>query len=170
MPQDDRTELFYWVDEDDQELGSITRAEAHSGSKKIHRAVAILVQNPEGTKVLLQKRSEQKDMDPGLWSYSVGGHVQYGKEYQETAEREMVEELGIGAPLTLVMKRLEIVEDEREYTTFFLATVSEETPLTLDPYEISETRWVKVKDLKSFIEHNQVASSTVEALSATGYL
>ena len=91
---DNQGELFYWVDEKDQELGCITRREAHSGSLKIHRGVWILVYSGTG-ELFLQKRSLTKDNNPGLWSLSVGGHATYGQTYKIAAAREMKEELGI---------------------------------------------------------------------------
>ena len=47
MPLDDQSELFYWVDENDQVISSITRAEAHSGTNKIHRGVGIFIFIPD---------------------------------------------------------------------------------------------------------------------------
>ena len=101
---DDQQELFYWVDEQDRVLGSITRAEAHGGSFKIHRGIWVMVFNRNG-ELFLQKRSLSKDLHAGLWSISVGGHVTYDQTYEEAARREFVEELGIKAsPLKLLGK------------------------------------------------------------------
>jgi isopentenyldiphosphate isomerase len=46
MPLDNASEQFYWVDEQDHVLGSMTRQEAHSGTKKIHRAVVVFIFTP----------------------------------------------------------------------------------------------------------------------------
>src|SRR3989344_5738458 len=94
---DDLDELFYWVDENDRELGKITRREAHSGSFKIQRAIWVMVFNGQG-KLFLQKRSLTKDLKPGVWSLSACGHVTYGQTYDEAAIREFEEELGVNAP------------------------------------------------------------------------
>lgn len=45
--------------------------------------------------VLLQKRSKEKDSFPGCYDISSAGHVEAGKEYLESAVREIKEELGI---------------------------------------------------------------------------
>ncbi len=91
---DDQTELFTHVDNHDQVIGAITRAEAHAGSFKIHRGVWILVFN-DRDELFLQKRSLTKDSNPGMWSMSVGGHVTYGQTYKEAVRREFMEELGV---------------------------------------------------------------------------
>ena len=47
--------------------------------------------------VLLQLRSREKDVYPGCFDISSAGHVDAGDDYQETALRELWEELGIAA-------------------------------------------------------------------------
>lgn len=47
--------------------------------------------------VLLQKRSQNKDSFPGCYDVSSAGHIPSGSDYQESALREMEEELGIHA-------------------------------------------------------------------------
>ena len=66
-----------------------------------HRAVHIFVFNKKGD-LFLQKRSRWKDANPGRWDSSAAGHCSAGCDYDETAARELNEELGVSAPLTLV--------------------------------------------------------------------
>ena len=47
--------------------------------------------------VLLQKRSKNKDSNPGCYDISSAGHVEAGRGYLESAIRELEEELGIQA-------------------------------------------------------------------------
>ena len=47
--------------------------------------------------LLLQKRSMDKDVAPGRWDTSVGGHVNAGEAVADAVMREMEEELGITA-------------------------------------------------------------------------
>lgn len=70
------------------------RSECHGNPGLIHRAAHILVFNSRG-QLLLQKRSMSKDIQPGKWDTSVGGHVASGESYEEAAFRELEEELGI---------------------------------------------------------------------------
>ena len=53
--------------------------------------------NKSGYDVLLQKRSAQKDSNPGCYDISSAGHIEAGADYLESALREMKEELGIEA-------------------------------------------------------------------------
>lgn len=98
----DPDEPFVVVDENDRVIGSETRAKVH-GNNLLHRAVHLFLFNRTG-ELLLQKRSRWKDRHPNLWDSSAAGHVGAGEEYDQTAVRELREELGITAELTPIAK------------------------------------------------------------------
>jgi 8-oxo-dGTP pyrophosphatase MutT (NUDIX family) len=56
--------------------------------------VSIAVLGSDG-RLLVHRRSEDKDIWPGLWDICVGGIVTSGETYEAAAERELAEELGI---------------------------------------------------------------------------
>ena len=95
-------ERFPVVDENDREIGTATRQEVHENNFR-HRAVHILIFNGSG-ELLLQKRSPWKDRHPLLWDSSAAGHVEANEQYDETAARELDEELGVSAPLRPIGK------------------------------------------------------------------
>lgn len=87
-------EILEVVDEKGDVLKLAKRSEIHSDPSLIHRVVHVLVFDKKG-RLLLQKRSLNKDVAPGKWDTSVGGHVNPGEDILEAAQREMKEELGI---------------------------------------------------------------------------
>jgi isopentenyldiphosphate isomerase len=87
-------EIFPLVDESGNVTGKATRSECHSGSKVLHPVIHLHVFNSQGD-WLLQKRSENKDIQAGKWDTSVGGHVDWGETIEEALFREAREELGI---------------------------------------------------------------------------
>jgi 16S rRNA (adenine1518-N6/adenine1519-N6)-dimethyltransferase len=95
-------ERFPVVDEVDRILRYAYRSQVH-GDNLRHRAVHILIFNDAG-EVYLQKRSRRKDRHPLLWDSSAAGHVSAGEGYDEAAQRELEEELGIKVPLEKVLK------------------------------------------------------------------
>ena len=95
-------ERFPVVDEMDRILRYAYRSKVH-GDNLRHRAVYILIFNDVG-EVYLQKRSRRKDRHPLLWDSSAAGHVCAGEGYDEAAQRELQEELGINVPLEKVLK------------------------------------------------------------------
>ncbi len=95
--QEVHAERFDVVDENDVVIGQASRHEVHRDRLR-HRAVHILVFHPRGD-LFLQKRSRFKDAHPGQWDTSAAGHLNAGQGYDETAARELEEELGVSAPL-----------------------------------------------------------------------
>ncbi|MFH1229628.1 MAG: NUDIX domain-containing protein [Candidatus Aenigmatarchaeota archaeon] len=92
------TELLAVVDENDNPLRGEDRKVVHS-STLWHRGIHVFVFNPQG-ELLVQLRSPLKDKYPDTYDCSISGQVGYGEQYEETASREIVEELGIkGAKL-----------------------------------------------------------------------
>lgn len=168
MPVDDPSEHFWLVDENDNELGRITRGEAHSDRNKIHRSAGVVITNFKG-ELLLQKRSKHKDLQPGFWGMSVGGHVSYGDSYEETAKREMEEELGINPTIRLVTIKLIVDPEEKEFTAIY-ETIIGETPTNFDRDEIDELIWVPIKKLKDFTKDQKVTNGAVAVMRIMGFI
>lgn len=86
-------ELFFVVDEHDQPLEPLPRKLVH-GHGVWHRVSHIWLQNDKG-QLLCQQRSLEKELLPGFWECFFGGHSRPGESYEETAQRELREELGL---------------------------------------------------------------------------
>ena len=93
------SELFEVVDEKGKIIGEATRKECHE-KQLLHKAAYIMIINSKG-KILLQKRANTKTY-PHMWTLSASGHVDYGESFEQTAERELKEEIGISVPLERV--------------------------------------------------------------------
>jgi len=96
------SELFPVVDENDRIRCCASRSEVH-GNNLRHRAVHILIFSAGGD-LYLQQRSRWKDRHPLKWDSSAAGHVTAGETYDETAGRELKEELGVDVPLKRISK------------------------------------------------------------------
>lgn len=95
-------ESFSVVDVHDQVLGAAPRSQVHANNL-LHRAVHMLIFNSAG-EVFLQLRSRWKDRHPLAWDSSAAGHVNAGEEYDQSAARELREELGIDTPPVRIAK------------------------------------------------------------------
>jgi len=114
-----KTEIFDIVNTDDQVIGQAERSEVHGNPDLIHRVIHILVFNSDG-QIYLQKRSLTKDVQPGKWDTSVGGHLDSGESYSDAAIREMKEELGIeGVTLEFLYSYLHTSDFETEYVSTY---------------------------------------------------
>ena len=94
-------ELFDIYDEAGNRIGTAPRRECHGNPKLLHHTAHVVVFHPETGDILLQKRSQDKDIQPGKWDTAVGGHLALGEDYEAGARRELAEELGVTAPVQL---------------------------------------------------------------------
>lgn len=91
-------ELVAIVDRDNKVTGAVTRREMRARHLP-HRCSYIAVTNTAG-QLYVQVRTMTKDVYPGYLDPVSGGVVLAGESYEESAERELAEEMGIrGVPL-----------------------------------------------------------------------
>ena len=117
-----KTERFPVVDKKDRILGHASRSEVH-GNNLLHRAVHILIFNEAGD-VYLQQRSRWKDRHPLKWDSSAAGHVGAEENYDETAQRELKEELGVSVPLQKISKLPAAQRTDHEFIWIYRGLVS----------------------------------------------
>jgi 16S rRNA (adenine1518-N6/adenine1519-N6)-dimethyltransferase len=115
-------EQFPVVDENDEVRRHASRAEVH-GNNLRHRAVHILIFNHVGD-LYLQQRSRWKDRHPLKWDSSAAGHVTVGENYDETARRELTEELGIDVPLERIFRLTASSRTDNEFIWSYRGVVS----------------------------------------------
>ena len=147
---DDSSEIFDVVDSENRVIGQATRGEVH-GKGLLHRSVHILVFNSKG-ELFLQKRAMSKDESPGYWDSSAAGHLNAGEEYRASANRELMEELGISGDLQFFMKFTASKETYWEHVESYLCTSDHK--ITINPLEISEGRFWLISDLKECVHKN----------------
>src|SRR6476661_6964611 len=115
-------EQFPVVDEKDEVRGHAARSEVH-GNNLRHRAVHILIFNRVG-ELYLQRRSRWKDRHPLKWDSSAAGHVVAGEGYDQTARRELKEELGLDVPLERIVKLPASSRTDNEFIWSYRGIVS----------------------------------------------
>lgn len=146
--KDDQSELFVVVDEDDNIIDHRPRYECHTNKDLIHRGVGVILFNDKG-EVLLQKRSKHKDTHPGYYDISVAGHCAKDETYEETALREMQEEIGITTYITFVQKQLIRFLTETEYDTYF--TGKHNGPFAINEAEVERVQFMKPEEIRKHI-------------------
>jgi isopentenyldiphosphate isomerase len=141
------TEYFPIVSEDGVVIGRATRKECHSGTFLLHPVVHLHVFNSQG-ELYLQKRAMDKDIQPGKWDTSVGGHVDYGEEIEDALRREVSEELAITDFKPTFLKRYKFVSDREAEMVHSYYTVYDGDILA-DPGEISEGKFWNLKEIEN---------------------
>ncbi len=81
------------INETGEVIGSEERKVIHTQGI-LHPEVHVLIRLSNG-KFVFQKRSMTKDVEPGLLTYAVGGHVEIDETKEEAVIKELREETGI---------------------------------------------------------------------------
>jgi isopentenyldiphosphate isomerase len=90
-------ELVEEVDEDGTVLRVVTRAQMRAELLR-HRCTYVGVVDSQG-RLLVHQRSADKEVFPSYWDVCAGGVCTAGESWDDSARRELAEELGITSPL-----------------------------------------------------------------------
>jgi isopentenyldiphosphate isomerase/intracellular septation protein A len=145
-----KEEWFPVVDEEGKITGKAPRSVCHDGkSMLLHPVVHLHLFNSQG-KLYLQKRSMTKDIQPGKWDTSVGGHIGLQEKIEDALAREASEELGLcNFQPQFINKYVWESPRERELV-FSFVTVSDQMPV-INKLEISEGRFWSMDEIKKNI-------------------
>lgn len=156
-------DVLIWVDEQDREIGYgekwITHQEEH-----LHRAFSLFLFRENDGKLLIHRRAEGKYHSGGLWTNACCSHPRKGENLRDAVIRRMEEELGLRLPDTALrpgsLKELgkfqyyqkydDCAESEIDHV-FYLSVCGDDISLCPDPGEITEVRWVTVRELKDWM-------------------
>ncbi len=150
------TELFDIVDDEDNIVGKASREECHE-SGLVHRSVMFFVFDSE-KRILVTKRTQNKDFFPGFYSIVLGGHVQSGESYEDAAVREIREEVGISAKPYLISFFKKRIPEEKENVKVFGVVVKDELKLNEDELESGE--FIEFDELDKWMEKKEFLPET----------
>jgi isopentenyldiphosphate isomerase len=146
MAQYEHEEILEVIDISGRVIGTARRSALHRDPSLIHRVVHVLVFDRKRN-LLLQKRSMNKDVAPGMWDTSVGGHVNIGEDIRSAAFREMKEELGIeGCDVTHLYHYLFTNHREAELVNTFSCVYSGD--ILFNGEEIDEVRYWDMRSIR----------------------
>jgi len=136
------------VDEDDVVVRVTTRAEMRQ-RRLLHRAVSIAVFGSDG-RLLVHRRAATKDIWPSHWDIAAGGVVSTGESYDEAAERELAEELGVRGVVLQHLGSGRYTDDAvDEIAHCYRCTC--DGPFEFADGEVAEARWVQWGELSDLM-------------------
>ena len=143
------------VDENDNDIGIEEKILAHQ-QKLLHRAFSIFLFN-DNFEILLQKRAPNKYHSGNLWTNTCCSHPLQNLSLIESAEKRLIEEMGIEANLNKVFSFIYEAEFENglyehEFDHVLFGRFNGE-PI-LNPYEAVDFRWITISELKDEIQNN----------------
>ncbi|MCL4491725.1 MAG: NUDIX domain-containing protein [Nitrospirae bacterium] len=156
-------EMLEIVNSEGITIGVAPRSEIHGNPSLLHKVVHVLVFNDKG-ELLLQKRSGNKDVAPGTWDTSVGGHVSPDENLETAAQREMEEELGVRPQ---DMKFLYSYTHSNPYESELVYTHSciHNGPFAFNREEIDTVRFWEIEDIQRAIGNGMLSDNFESEIS-----
>lgn len=144
-----------YVDENDKIIGVASFEEVRQ--KQLIFRLARVFMFDDQDRLYLQRRGMQMKSAPGLWDQSAGGHVDISETYQQAAARELAEELGVKDLRLSLFAKYYYEEPHPEFgllkafTSLYLTRYNGQ-PITLDPHEVMEGKWVTQTELEYWMQ------------------
>lgn len=142
----DSQELVVLLDDAGRSIGTAPKADVHHQSTPLHLAFSCYLFDAAG-RVLLTRRALDKRTFPGIWTNSCCGHPSPGEALRDAVARRAGQELGVAVTdLRCVLPdfRYRAVDAdgvlENELCPVFCGRAL--GPVTADPNEVMDCRWV----------------------------
>ena len=157
-------ELVDVVDEFDEVIDVVPRRVMRSDRLR-HRAVFIAILDGAG-RLLVHRRSTQKDIWPNWCDIAVGGVVGAGESYLEAAHRELAEEVGISTATLDVVDHGEPRQYDDEQVSLMARcfVVTSQGPFTFDDGEVVEAWWVHRDGLDDLLRRERFLPDSLALL------
>jgi isopentenyl-diphosphate Delta-isomerase len=150
-----KPEYVVLVDEQDKELGTMEKLQAHREGK-LHRAISVFIFNSE-KKLLLQKRADGKYHSAGLWTNTCCSHPRPEESPEDAATRRLQEEMGMTCKLNHVFSftysaAFDNNLSEYEFDHVFFG-ISDDAPKP-HPDEVSEWKYKGMDEIEKHLKEN----------------
>lgn len=158
-PVDPADELVDIVDLDDRVVGVASREDMRARNLR-HRCAEIAVVNGAG-EIYVHRRTDTKDVYPGMYDMVVGGVLASGESWEEGAARELAEETRIeGVPLRFLVDH--VFDGPKERALMRLYEVTWDGPIVPQPEEIASGAFVSFEELDRMLAQRAFCPDSVE--------
>ncbi len=158
-------ELIDILDAQGNKTGRVKpKAEVHRDGDW-HRAVHVWFLGPDG-RVLMQRRSQSKENNPGKWDVSVAGHLSAGEGSVQAALREIREEIGLTLASDDLSYQFTVTEEQilnngnyidREFhDVYFAHKEIDLAALSFNDGEVDEVRPIALRELQRWVEQGRI--------------
>ena len=149
-------EYVILVDENDQEIGTMEKQEAHEKGL-LHRAFSVFIFN-EKKELLLQQRALTKYHSAGLWTNTCCSHPRIGETIEQAAHRRLMEEMGFDCELStktsfIYKAAFENGLTEHEFDHVLIGNFNGE--ININPTEVKNFKWIALDELSIDLFQNK---------------
>lgn len=149
-----KEELVILVDENDEQIGTMPKMEAHEKAL-LHRAFSVFVFNNEN-KLMLQQRAEHKYHSPLLWTNTCCSHQREGESNVEAGRRRLMEEMGF---VTDLQESISFIYKapfdngltEHEFDHILIGYFDNQP--NINPEEVADWKWMDLEEVKLDIQN-----------------
>lgn len=138
------------VNKDDKVVGYQEKFDCHKHPVPLHRAISVVILDPSGKKMLLQRRATDKKTWPLFWTNACCTHPMKGESYKKAASRRLKEEMGISTELKNVFNFIYKAKYDGEWGEHELDYVfvgNWEGKVNPNPEEVADYKWVEADSL-----------------------
>jgi isopentenyldiphosphate isomerase len=148
------SELRDVYDKNRIKTGSIKKREDKLLEGEFYMASYVCLFNING-EMLIQRRSPHKKGWPNVWDFSVGGCAIAGETSQQTAEREMMEEIGYKRDLTDIKPNFSFNVSNGFFDVYLIDKNINIECLTLQYKEIEQVKWASKDEILELLDNRQ---------------
>ncbi|GGU86770.1 NUDIX hydrolase [Lentzea flava] len=130
-------------------IGTVSR-ERMRAENLWHGCATIIVRSVDGSRVYVHRRTDTKDIFPGLYDCTAGGVIDAGENPDEAAARELREELGVEVALKKLFAS-QYVDDRTRYHVWVYEARTD-GPFTHQPEEVAWGGWMDLDELRVRID------------------
>ncbi|MEV0083498.1 NUDIX domain-containing protein [Saccharopolyspora sp. NPDC050642] len=112
-----------------------------------HAASAVLLLSPDRNSIYVHRRTDTKDVYPGMHDCAAGGVVAAGEDPDVTAVRELAEELGVRDVPVRYLFRSTYEQGTVRYHGFLYEALWD-GPIVHQPEEVAEGWWMPLGELR----------------------
>lgn len=146
-------ELWDLLDENGNNTGKTHERSENLPKGMYHLGVDIWIMNSDD-ELLIQKRSLQKMVNPGLWAMTCGS-VLAGETSKEAAKRETMEELGI----EVEESKLEFINRFKTNIAFIDTYILKQDikieKINIQVEELTEVKWATYEEIESLYRNGE---------------
>jgi isopentenyldiphosphate isomerase len=127
-----------------------------------HTTIHLWIYTKKGD-VLIQKRSLNKILNPGVWDVSVAGHIHFNESYIDALVRETLEETGIAINITKLSKlgvyksstKSGEITDNEFHHTYIIQLGKKYIDLNFKNQEVDELKLISLNEMKSLLKNSK---------------
>lgn len=147
-----REEQVILVNEQDQEIGLMSKMEAHEKAV-LHRAFSVFIFNSKN-ELMLQQRASHKYHSPDLWTNTCCSHQRHGESNIEAGKRRLFEEMGFVTELeekTSFIYKAPFDNGLTEHELDHIMVGYYDDAPSLNQEEVKDWKWMSLEAIKNDI-------------------